>query len=77
MDVKVMFFGVLAEVTGTTFLNYTGVKTLSDLRQRITDRHPEIVHYNYRIAVNNLFTDDDCTLSDGDEVAFLPPFAGG
>ena len=72
-----MFFGVLAEVTGTTFLNYTGVKTLSDLRQRITDRHPEIAHYNYRIAVNSLFTDDDCTLSDGDEVALLPPFAGG
>jgi len=77
MDVKVLFFGVLAEVTGTSFLYFSGVRTLSDLRQRITDRHPEIVHYNFRIAVNSLFTDDDCALSDGDEVALLPPFAGG
>ena len=38
---------------------------------------PEIVHYNFRIAVNNKIVNDDPLLRQDDEVAYLPPFAGG
>ena len=31
----------------------------------------------FRIAVNNRLESDEPVLSDGDEVAYLPPFAGG
>lgn len=77
MEVKVLFFGVLAEVTGTSCANYSGVKSVSDVRHRIADSHPEFVHYNFRVAVNSQIIDDDKELADGDEVVFLPPFAGG
>lgn len=30
-----------------------------------------------RVAVNGAFAAQDCTLRDGDEVAFLPPVSGG
>ena len=77
MEVKVFFFGVLAEVTGTGFKHYRDVKSISDLKLRIQDEFPEIVHYNFRISLNNEITDKDLLLKSGDEVAFMPPFAGG
>ena len=77
MEVKVLFFGVLAEVTGCAFKHYTDVGLVSDLNHRISDDFPEIVHYNFRIALNNKITEGEEKLKGGDEVAYLPPFAGG
>jgi molybdopterin synthase sulfur carrier subunit len=77
MDINVIFFGVLTEVTGTHLKHYRDIKSFSDLKYRIEDDYPEIVHYNFRIAVNNEITDEDPVLNDNDEVAYLPPFAGG
>jgi sulfur-carrier protein len=77
MGVKVLFFGVLTEVTGTACKHYFDVKNLEDLKHRIFDDFPEIGHYNYRIAINNQIVDGDHELRSSDEVAYLPPFAGG
>ena len=77
MKVKVLFFGVLSEVTETGMKYYSDVKSVEHLKQRISDDYPEIVHYNYRISLNNEIILSDEPLSDGDEIAFLPPFAGG
>lgn len=77
MEVKVLFFGVLAEVTGTNCRHYREVKSIGDLKIRIQDEFPEVVHYNFRISLNNEIIDNDPVLKDGDEVALMPPFAGG
>jgi molybdopterin synthase sulfur carrier subunit len=77
MEVKVLFFGVLAEVSATYSKNYREVKSIGDLRLRIQDDFPEIVHYNYRISLNNEIINNDPKLNNGDEIALLPPFAGG
>jgi sulfur-carrier protein len=77
MEVKVLFFGVLAEVTGIPLKHYIDVASLGDLKIRIQDDYPEIVHYNFRVAVNNEITDKNLHLKAGDEIALMPPFAGG
>jgi molybdopterin synthase sulfur carrier subunit len=77
MKVKVLLFGVLAEVTGTNTKHYMEVKSIGDLKLRMQDDFPEIVHYNYRVALNKEIINNDPELNDGDEVAFMPPFAGG
>lgn len=77
MQVKVLFFGVLAEVTGLNCRHYNEVKTTSDLNIRIADDFPEVIHYNFRVSVNNEIINNDTVLNDGDEVALMPPFAGG
>jgi sulfur-carrier protein len=77
MVVKVLFFGVLAEVTGTNCKHYRDVKSTGDLKLRIEDEFPEVSNYNFRISLNNVLIDNDLLLNDGDEVAFMPPFAGG
>jgi sulfur-carrier protein len=77
MKIRILFFGVLAEVTGTSFSVYEGVSSFGNMKQRLIDEHPELLHYNYRIAVNNCLAGDEAVLHDNDEVALLPPFAGG
>jgi molybdopterin synthase sulfur carrier subunit len=77
MMVKVLFFGVLAEVTGTNCKHFRDVKSLEDLKIRIYDDFPEVANYNFRISVNNELKDYEVDLKEGDEVALLPPFAGG
>jgi molybdopterin synthase sulfur carrier subunit len=77
MEVKVLFFGVLTEVTGTNCKHYFEVKSVDDLKLRIQDDFPEVVHYNFRISLNNEIINNDPKLNDGDEVALMPPFAGG
>jgi molybdopterin synthase sulfur carrier subunit len=77
MEISVLFFGVLAEVTGAQRKHYRNIQSYEDLKHRIQDDFPEIVHYNYRIAVNDKLVNDKPLLREGDEVLFLPPFAGG
>jgi molybdopterin converting factor small subunit len=77
MEVKVLFFGVLAEVSGTSIKHYENVRSLADLKLKIQDDFPEMFHYNFRFSVNNTITDDEHVLKGGDEIALLPPFAGG
>ena len=77
MEIRVLFFGVLAEVTQTSFKHYRDIKSFDDLRLRIEDDYPEIVHYNYLISVNNELINTNPLLSNDDEVAFMPPFTGG
>ena len=77
MQIKVLFFGVLADVTGTNCKHFRDVNSIGDLKLRIHHDFPEVVHYNYRVSLNNVLTDNDPLLCDGDEVALMPPFAGG
>jgi molybdopterin converting factor small subunit len=77
MQVKVLFFGVLSEVTCTDCRHYIEVKSINDLKLKILDEFPEIGHYNYRISHNGEIISGDRILNDSDEVALMPPFAGG
>lgn len=77
MNIEVLFFGVLADITGTGRKQYRDVTSFSDLKYRIEDEFPEIVHYTFRVALNNEIVNEEPAVKDGDEIAFLPPFAGG
>jgi molybdopterin synthase sulfur carrier subunit len=77
MEIRVLFFGVLAEVTQTRFRNYLNIISFSDLIHRIMDEYPEFAHYNYLIALNSEIVNEDPELKNLDEIAFMPPFAGG
>ena len=77
MKVKVLFFGVLSELTGTGIKFYDEVKSIEHLKQRVADDFPEIIHYKFKVSLNNELLNGDAQLKNNDEVAFLPPFAGG
>lgn len=77
MEVKVFFYGVIAEIAGTFIRVYNGVGSFGDLQLRLRDDFPGIEHYNYRVVHNRVIAVSDPVLNNGDEIALLPPFYGG
>jgi len=79
--VTVRFFGPAADAAGTDRAEYQLVApaTLDGLRAMILARYPALAAgaSSLRFAVNLEFAEGAVDLSDGDEVALIPPVAGG
>ena len=76
MKITVFFFGILAEITQTSFVHYNNVGSLNDLRLRIEDDFPGMANYEYRILINSKIHIKDYIPADGDEVTLMPPLTG-
>ncbi|MDJ0867809.1 MAG: molybdenum cofactor biosynthesis protein MoaE [Myxococcota bacterium] len=81
MQVQVLLFGSLREASGARELEVAldPGASVADLRRRLGASHPalEALGARVRVSVNREFAAEDAPLADGDEVAFLPPVAGG
>ena len=79
MKLNLLFFGVLTDATGLSSCpsNEESLNTVSALDSFIQKKFPEIKKHAYKIAVNQKIVPASHLLYEGDEVAFLPPFAGG
>jgi len=81
MQLTVKLFGSLREEAGAKelALEVPAGSRVADLRQLLASRYPLLEQLGDRIAVSvNLeLVNADAALSDGDEVALLPPVAGG
>ncbi|MCA1757362.1 MAG: MoaD/ThiS family protein [Bacteroidales bacterium] len=78
MNIKVLFFGVLADETGNDTIEIKYEGSLEGFRRTMEERFPSISRYSYRLSVNRVLEPGNTVLlKDGDEVAFMPPFAGG
>jgi molybdopterin converting factor subunit 1 len=79
--VTVRLFARLREITGASELTRTlePGATVGTLWRQLTGEHAELARYERSIssAVNADYARMDRPLSDGDEVAFLPPVSGG
>jgi molybdopterin synthase catalytic subunit len=79
--IKVLYFAVLRErlkSEGET-LDLASPATVSDAHEAITAAHPEISRLLSRVqtAVNRQMVRPEHPLTDGDELALIPPVAGG
>lgn len=81
MEVTVLFFGVLHDLTGKRreSVRLQDGARLADLWTDYVRRFPRLepMAASLLTSVNEEFTDRSQILSDGDEVAFLPPVSGG
>lgn len=78
MGVTIKYFGAIAEVTGMTHetVELTNVgNSVEELRAYCLNKY-SIGDLSFQLAVNQNLNSSEA-LKDGDEVAFLPPFAGG
>jgi MoaE-MoaD fusion protein len=52
---------------------------LGGLKTLLSEVHPNLLNFlpRCRVAINQAFANDDAALQDGDEVAIIPPVAGG
>jgi MoaE-MoaD fusion protein len=81
MEIRVLYFAVFREKLGrdTDVLELTAGARVRDAIAVLAARHAAIdkLRGRFRVAVNQDFSDDDRALADGDELALIPPVAGG
>lgn len=81
MQVKVLFFGMLKDLTGhaSDVLDLPEGATLADLRDQCERTTPGLKHLagSLAMSVNQEFALPDVKLKAGDEIAWLPPVSGG
>ncbi len=72
----VLLFGMIAEKAGADRLNLEAA-SLGELRARLAERIPDLPALSHAIAVDRRIVRDDMPLTGCEEIAVLPPFAGG
>jgi molybdopterin converting factor subunit 1 len=81
MKIRVLYFAVFREKLGRDedILALAGGASVRDAIDALSARHGAIENLRgkFRVAVNQDFADDDRELADGDELALIPPVAGG
>lgn len=80
MKVRLLFFAVLRDIVGKSEADVEvpeGTRA-EDVWQRLRADHGQLAAYVQPMtAVNESYVRPDALLRDGDEVAFIPPVAGG
>ena len=79
MSIHVMYYGMLAEITGVADEAWLIDEhiTVGQFRTRIGERYPGMRDKKFKVAVNKQIADDFMVMNNQAEVALLPPFAGG
>ncbi len=77
MELKVLMFGELAEIAGSTEVLLDNVSSSGSALEMVENRFPEIKLKKYAVALNGKLISDNKPLSENDEMALLPPFSGG
>lgn len=74
---KLKYFGMIAEAIDKTEEEFEVVENLDELSLKLVAKYPKIKDLNYKFAVNQTMAATNIQLKENDEIALLPPFAGG
>lgn len=77
MKINVLFFGILTDIIKSSSLEIEDVENIRQLKSWLWKNYPKTKDMDFQIALNKNIVDGKFELKDGDEVALLPPFAGG
>ena len=72
----VKLFGILAEKAGGDTLEVKAAD-VDSLRREVRKHIPELDRLSFAVAVDRKLTQENLSLTGDEEVALLPPFAGG
>ncbi len=77
MEIRIIVFGQLTDIIGKTELAFSDVNNTDELKQKLSNKFPELSKIKYAIAVNKIVAQKNTVLIEKDLVALLPPFSGG
>lgn len=72
----VLLFGIIAEKAGARQISIAAADT-RELRMRLVEALPFLPTLSYALAVDRKLLRDHRSLTGTEEIALLPPFAGG
>ena len=73
---RVLLFGMIAEKAGAAAVEMTALSTHA-LKLELEQRIPGLDRMSYALAVDRRIMNYDVPLTGKEEIALLPPFAGG
>lgn len=73
---KVLLFGMIAEKAGAEFLECAAPDSMA-LKHLLEERIDGLANMSYAIAIDRVIVRGNKVLNGSEEVALLPPFAGG
>jgi sulfur-carrier protein len=77
MQVQIMFFGQLTDITGTPELILYDIPDTDTLQKTLYELYPALAHTKYAIVMNKKTIQGNSILSGDTSIALLPPFSGG
>lgn len=77
MEINLLVFGQIADITGKNSWKISGVHNTDNLLQKLIIDFPALKSLSYSIAVNKVIIRENTLLANDDTVAILPPFSGG
>ncbi len=80
MQINLKYFGLVADQTKkkdeVIFFEGNSI-TLLEVQTRLHEAYPELTSTLYSFAINQTLIHGDSVVNNLDEIALLPPFAGG
>jgi len=80
MKIQVLLFGIARDIVGSSQLTLDQQEGLDvkSFKELLKDKYPKMNHLShFKVAVNQEFANDQQILSEGDEIALIPPVSGG
>jgi molybdopterin converting factor subunit 1 len=80
MTIKILTFGIARDIVGKTLLEFPTTEglTVAQLKQQLLEKYPRFINLaSLMIAVNTEYGQEDTIIGENDEIALIPPVAGG
>lgn len=77
MQIKVLIFGQLTDITGNSEIFLKDVSDSNTLIKALHEKYPELANSKYAVALDKLVIKENTVLEDNSIIALLPPFSGG
>lgn len=79
MDIRIKYFGLLAEAMEKEDAVFSIKEncTVQELKNTLLSSYPVLEGKEFKVAVNKNIVDEKVVILPTDELALLPPFAGG
>jgi molybdopterin converting factor small subunit len=77
MSLQILSFGSITDITGSSNFTMPLMPDTASLISTLKEKFPNLADKRFLLAVNAVTVSENTVLSDGDNVAILPPFSGG
>ena len=77
MEINILAFGQIAEITGRPAWTMTGINSTDELQDILSQTYPALKTLSYKLAVDKKMVQENTPLSHNATVALLPAFSGG
>jgi molybdopterin converting factor small subunit len=77
MDIQVIVFGQLTDITGSGMIGVQDVTDTNSLVAALQAKYPKLADTKFAIAVDKKLIRENTILNPASTVVLMPPFSGG